>query len=528
MIREGCARDTKPGKIADHPIAVNRPGIALRRQRPCRVPFPAPLPGSLYRVPPDRAENPVEERTVDVAIIGSGTAGLNALSQARKAGKTFVLINGGEPGTTCARVGCMPSKAMIQVAEDYHRRTHLGKYGVDGHEALTLDVTEAMEHVQDLRDTFVDRVLGNSTDDMPADLFIQDFARFLEPTLIEAGGQRIRAGAVVIATGSRPVVPQPWLRFGERLLTTDTLFELEDLPASVAVIGLGTIGLELGQSLHRLGVAVTGFDQQAVVAGITDPEVAKSAVEIIGKEFPLHLGEPAEIAEDGDKLRVSAGGHGALVDAVLCSIGRVPNIDELGLENLGLPLDARGLPPFDRNSMQVGDLPVYIAGDVTGERPILHEAGDEGKIAGWNAAHGQSQPFRRKTPLFINFCDPNICAVGRRFAELDPTTTAIGEIRFAPVGRALIMGKNRGVLRVYADKTTGRLLGAEMIGPKGENLAHLLCWCIEQGLTTGQLLRMPFYHPVIEEALQAALYDLYAKVEAKNDGGLTELMPLPH
>ena len=85
------------------------------------------------------------------------------------------------------------------------------------------------------------------------------------------------------------------------------------------------------------------------------------------------------------------------------------------------------------------------------------------------------------------------------------------------------MGKNKGVLRVYADKASGRLLGAEMIGAKGENLAHLLCWCIEQGLTVGDLLRMPFYHPVIEEALQAALYDLYAKVDAKNSGGLTEL-----
>ena len=126
----------------------------------------------------------MEERNVDVAIIGSGTAGLNAMGQVRRAGKSFVLINGGEPGTTCARVGCMPSKVMIQVAEDYHRRTHLGKYGVDGHQAMTLDVAEAMEHVQDLRDTFVDRVLGNSTDNLPENLFIQDYAKFVEPTLV--------------------------------------------------------------------------------------------------------------------------------------------------------------------------------------------------------------------------------------------------------------------------------------------------------------------------------------------------------
>jgi dihydrolipoamide dehydrogenase len=464
----------------------------------------------------------VEERKVDVAVIGSGTAGLNAMAQVRRAGKSFVLINGGEPGTTCARVGCMPSKAMIQVAEDYHRRTHLGKYGIDGHQEMTLDIKEAMEHVQDLRDTFVDRVLGNSTDNMPADLFIQDYAKFLEPTLLEVAGQRIRAERVVIATGSRPLVPQAWQAFGERVLTTDDIFELEDLPASVAVIGLGTIGLELGQSLHRLGVEVTGFDQLATIAGAQDPEVSKVAIELMGKEFPLHLGQAAQIAEEGGKLRVTAGETSVLVDRVLCSIGRVPNVDNLGLENLDVELDARGIPAFDRNSMQVGDLPIFIAGDVNGERPILHEAGDEGKIAGYNAARDEITSFRRKVPMFINFCDPNICAVGTRWNDLDQETTAVGQINFAPVGRALIMGKNRGVLRVYADKRSGAILGAEMIAPKGENLAHLLCWGIEQGLTVGRLLRMPFYHPVIEEALQAALYDLYGKIETKNEG-LTEL-----
>ncbi|MBK1720685.1 dihydrolipoyl dehydrogenase [Thiocystis violacea] len=469
----------------------------------------------------------MSERRVDVAIIGSGTAGLNAMAQARKAGKSFVLINGGEPGTTCARVGCMPSKAMIQVAEDYHRRTHLGKYGIDGHEALTLDIPEALEHVQDLRDTFVDRVLGSSTDDMPADLFIQDYARLLEPTLIEVGDQRIRAGAVVIATGSRPLVPEPWKSFGERVITTDDIFELDDLPARMAVIGLGTIGLELGQSLSRLGVRVTGFDQLDRIAGIQDPEVNAAAIDIIGKEFPIHLGQVAEITEEGEHLRVSTGAHSALVDRVLCSIGRVPNVEGLGLDCLGVPLDRRGLPAFDPNSMQVGDLPVFLAGDITTQRPILHEAGDEGKIAGYNAARGERLRFRRKTPLFINFCDPNICAVGQRWNDLDQAGSAIGQIKLAPVGRALIMGKNKGVIRLYADKASGKLLGGEMITPKGENLAHLLCWCIEQGLTVGELLRMPFYHPVIEEALQAALYDLYGKIDAKNTGGLTELAELP-
>jgi len=465
----------------------------------------------------------VDEKLVDVAIIGSGSAGLYALSQVRPSGKSFVLINGGEPGTTCARVGCMPSKALIQVAEDFHRRTHLGRYGVDGHEGLTLNASEAMEHVQDLRDTFVDRVLSNSTDTL-GDAFIEGYARFVELHTLEIdNGQRITAQRIIIATGSRPVVPGAWERFGDRILTTDTLFELEDLPKSLAVVGLGVIGLELGQSIARLGVDVTGFDLAETIGGTQDPEVGKAAVEIIGKEFPLHLGHPVEIEEEGDHLRVTAGEHSVVVEKVLASLGRTPNVDNLGLENTGAPLDERGIPVYNPNTLQIGDLPLFIAGDVTGDRPILHEAGDEGRIAGHNAVSDEIHAFRRKTPIAINFCDPNIVAVGQRWNELDPSATAVGEVRLAPVGRALIMGKNRGVIRVYGDKASGRILGAEMMTPHGENLAHLLNWAIEQGLTVGRLLRMPFYHPVIEEALQAALYDLYGKVDAKNAGPITEL-----
>jgi dihydrolipoamide dehydrogenase len=468
----------------------------------------------------------VTEKKVDVAILGSGTAGLNATSRVGPSGKSFVLINGGEPGTTCARVGCMPSKALIQVAEDYHRRTHLGRYGVDGHEELNIDIPEALEHVQDLRDNFVDRVLSNSTDNM-GDKFIEAYARFVDPHTLELdNGDRIQAERIIIATGSRPIVPKAWEAFGERVMTTDSFFEQEDLPKSVAVIGLGVIGLELGQSLSRLGIQVTGFDLARTIGGATDPEVSGMALQIMQNSFAIQLGHPVEIAEEGTQLRVSAGETSVLVDTLLCAMGRTPNVENLALENAGIALDSRGIPVYDRNTMQCGDSHIFLAGDVNGERPILHEAGDEGKIAGQNAVGDQVIAYRRKVPLAINFCDPNICLVGARYIDLEQSTTAIGEVKLAPVGRAMIMGQNRGVIRVYAEKTSGRILGAEMITPRGENLAHLLNWAVSRDLTVGDLVRMPFYHPVIEEALQAALNNLYAQIEAKNPGPIKELYPL--
>jgi dihydrolipoamide dehydrogenase len=470
----------------------------------------------------------MQQRDIDIVIIGSGSAGLNAMAQARAAGRSFVLINGGEPGTTCARIGCMPSKVMIHIAEEYYRRTHFGQYGIDGHAGLKLDLSEAMKHVQELRDGFVQGVVSRSTDQLPEDVFIRDYARLLEPNLVEAGGERFRANAVIIATGSTPVVPAPWRQFGDRVITTDEVFELEDLPASMAIIGMGTIGLELGQSLARMGVAITGFDQDERVAGITDPEVNRTAIELMRGDFTLHLGAAARLAEADGRIRVSAGEQDVVVDKVLSSIGRVPMVEGLGLERLGLPLDARGVPPFDPETMQVGDLPVFLAGDVTGERQVLHESTDEGKIAGYNAAHVEQPPerFQRKTPFYVNFCDPNIIAVGARFDQIDAERSAVAEVSFSTVGRARAMGTGRGVLRVYADKASGRLLGSEMIAPRGEHLGHLLAWAIEQRMTVGQVLRMPFYHPVIEGALKAAFSQLYALVEAKNPGPVTEVASL--
>ncbi len=467
----------------------------------------------------------MEERQVDVAIIGSGSAGLYAMGRVRPSGKSVVLINGGELGTTCARVGCMPSKAVIQVAEDFHRRGVFKRFGLEGEEGLNLDVGEAMGYVQDLRDMFVERVVSNSTDRMPDGMFIEGYARFVEPNVLQMqDGQRIRAGRVIIATGSRPIVPPAWEAFRDRIITTDEFFELEELPPSVAVVGLGVVGLELGQSLHRLGCNVVGVDLSDAIGGLSDPAAIKSAIEIIGKEFPLWLGHGAEISEGADgRLKVSAGENSIEVDRVFAGIGRQPNVEKLGLDVIGAPVDDRGIPLYDPHTMQVGDLPVFLAGDVTGERPLLHEAGDEGRIAGQNAVSEQVTAYRRKTPLSITFCDPNIVQVGQRHADLDPDSTVIGEMQMAPVGRALIMAKNKGIIRVYAEKASGRLLGAEMICAKAENLGHLLAWSIQQGLTVGDLLRMPFYHPVIEEALQAALYDLYAKVDAKNPGPITEL-----
>jgi len=455
-------------------------------------------------------------REVDVAIIGAGSAGLFAMSQVKRETDNYVLINGGELGTTCARVGCMPSKVLIQVAEDFHRKSIFEREGIDGAEELSVDVPASMEHVQDLRDVFVDKTLG-VTDDMDEAHLIDGYATFVANDTLEVNGEQIKAKSIVIATGSTPIVPAAWQDFVEDVITTDEFFELEDLPVSMAVIGLGSIGLEIGQSLHRLGVKIAAVDQLSTIAKLEDDKVNDIAIATIGREFPLWLSDAAVLEKVDEGIRVSAGDNEMVVEKVLASVGRKPNLENLNLEATDIELDARGIPVYDSLTMQVGNLPIFIAGDVNVDRPLLHEAGHEGRVAGYNAVHSDTVKFKRKVPLAITFCDPNIAAIGAQLPELKEAEIAIGEIAFAPVGRALILGKNRGLLRLYVQKSDGLLLGASMCCVKAENLAHLIAWSIENEMTVFDMLKMPFYHPVIEEALQAALYSVLSQLDIKQD-----------
>lgn len=455
-------------------------------------------------------------REVDVAILGAGSAGLFALSQIKRETDNYVLINGGELGTTCSRVGCMPSKVLIQVAEDFHRKSIFDREGIDGGEELSVDVPASMEHVQDLRDVFVDKTLA-ITDEMDEHHFIDGYAKFVSNDTIEVNGEQIKAKSIIIATGSTPVIPAAWQSFADDIITTDNFFELEDLPASMAVIGLGSIGLEIGQASSRLGVQVTGVDQLTNIAKLADDKVNQMAVTVLAREFPLWLGQAANLEKVASGIQLTAGDNTVVVEKVLASLGRKPNLDNLNLAATDIVLDKNGVPIFDRLTMQIGELPIYIAGDVNVDRPILHEAGHEGRVAGYNAVHSPVAKFKRKVMLGITFCDPNIATIGAQLSELNENEIAIGEIQFGPVGRALIIGKNRGLLRLYVQKADGLLLGAAMCCVKGEHLAHLIAWSIQNGMTVFDMLKMPFYHPVIEEALQAALYSVLSELDVKHE-----------
>ncbi|MES2898463.1 MAG: dihydrolipoyl dehydrogenase [Pseudomonadota bacterium] len=474
--------------------------------------------------------------TVDVAVIGTGTAGLSAYRAARAQNQRVVVIESGPYGTTCARVGCMPSKLLIAASEAAHMIALAPGFGVHAG-PVRIDGKAVMARVRSERDRFVGFVL-EGVENIPAEDKLRGHARFTGPHTLQVDEHTtIEAARIVIATGSTPVM-LPMLRdLGPGVIVSDHVFEWTELPESVAIIGTGVIGLELGQALHRLGVRVAFFARGGSVAQITDPEVLHVAAKTLGAEIDLRFQQSlVEARQDGEEVQLTTRGadgteRSERFQFVLVTAGRTPNVDKIGIEHSGLELDAKGVPLFDSTTMQCGTSHIFIAGDANDEFPVLPEAADHGKIAGDNAGrYPDVRPGLRRTALTIAFTEPQIATLGETYRQLCTSGRpkfAVGMVSFTNQGRSRIMLQNHGMLRVYGEYGTGRLLGAEMIGPRAENLGHLLSWAVQARLTVAQMLDMPFYHPVIEEGVRTALRDLAAELEkgAPKESDAAECLP---
>jgi dihydrolipoamide dehydrogenase len=454
---------------------------------------------------------------VDVAIIGSGTAGTTAYLSARAHTDSILLIEGGDYGTTCARVGCMPSKLLIAAADVAHQARHAYRFGIQIND-LVIDGPAVMARVQRERDRFVGLVLA-SVDAMPRSLRWTARVSFQDAnTLVTPKGQLIHARRIVIATGSKPTLPPLLQNLDAHLLTSENIFELATLPKSLAVFGTGPLGIELGQAMSRLGVAVKLFGVGGGIAGIRDPEIRDYANKIFNDEFYLDAAAEVEAVSEAANGVVVRYRHkdGTMIaeefDYVLAATGRAPELAGLGLANTGLQLDERGVPLSDRYTLQCGDSTIFIAGDASNETPLLHEAADQGHIAGDNAGrYPNVQPGSRRTPLAIVFSDPQVASAGSSLKMLNQHFQgrfAMGCASFEDQGRSRVMLRNKGMLKVYAEVSNGLLLGAEMFGPGAEHIGHLLAWAVQKRMTVDEILEMPFYHPVIEEGLRTALRDV--------------------
>lgn len=441
------------------------------------------------------------ETECDVAIIGAGTAGLAAERSARRAGARTILIDDRFAGTTCATVGCMPSKLLIAAAKAAHAVRRAATFGVHAGN-VRVDGRAVMQRVRKMRDEFVSSTL-RSIDELPEETRLRGRARFVDATTLDVGGTLVRAGAIVIAAGARPSVPDAF-KLLDNVLTNETIFELQEPPSSLAVIGAGPLGLELVQAFARLGVDVEVFDKGGKVGALRDDAAERELRRILEREFPIRLGVSidAERVADGSRISWSGSSNGTRTFShVLVASGRPPNLQGLNLDATGLELDERGVPVFDRRTMQCGKEAVFLAGDVDADVPVLHEATAEGAIAGHNAASFPAvRASSRSIPLTVTFTDPPSAVIGSPAGE----GTIAGEIDYANQGRARVEARDDGIVRLFADEN-GKLTGAAMVAPEADHMAHLIAWAIEKGMSAKELLDLPIYHPTYEEGLRNAL-----------------------
>lgn len=445
----------------------------------------------------------------DVAIIGAGTAGLAAERSARRAGARTLLIDEAFRGTLCAATGCMPSKLLIAAASAAYRARIAGVFGVRTGD-VTVDGPAVMNRLKQERDKFVAST-REGFDDLPDGTCIKAKARFTAQTRLALdNGDTISTGAVVIATGSETVIPAPFAGLGDLALTNETVFELKDLPRSLAVIGGGAIGLELAQAMARLGVETELFDHDRAIGNVHSPDVRQSLRRVLEKEFPIHLGVKVSAEPDQEQVRVSWSGDSAgsrRFDRILLATGRIPRIGGLALENAGLQLDENRLPRFDTDTMQCGDAPIFLAGDANADQPVLHEASNEGSVAGRNAVAYPATDAATRTPSFtLTFTDPPLAVLG---AAPDESIVS-GCASYEDQGRAKVEAMASGLVRIHAQRD-GRLIGAELFCPGADHMAHLLAYAIQRGDTASDVLGLPFYHPTLEEGLKAALREICAQ-----------------
>ena len=456
------------------------------------------------------------------AVIGAGSAGMSAYRAIKRGGDSCFLIENHLYGTTCARTGCMPSKLLIAAANSRHDIDKAELFGIDV-DGVEVNRSNVMRRVRRERERFVNFVLDDVYDFPEEDRLQGEYYFVDNHTMMTETGEKIEAEYFVIATGTKPYILPIFSKVIDQVIDTEEFFNFHILPKSICVVGTGAIGLELGQALTRLGVRTAVLGIKNSIGGISDPMIHERANEFFENELDLYnnaeiLDANIVVGTDGYEKCVEVTWeqdrtvHCRKFDYVLSATGRVPNLASLCLEATTLRFKNKR-PDFNIETLRCYDQDnslsnFFIAGDVTGERTVLHEAIWEGQFAGknvLNATMRRVEERKIRTPLLITFTDPEIAIAGKSFAELDMANHVVGSVDFENQGRSRIQLKNCGLLNVYAEKDTKRFVGCEMFGPAAEHIGHLLAWAIEMKMTIPQMLEMPFYHPVIEEGVRTAL-----------------------
>ena len=382
--------------------------------------------------------------------------------------------------------------------------------GITGADHLQLNATHLLHRLKRVQEE------GPAACNGSASAYImQGRGVFEGPTKIRADGNLYHARAVVIATGSRPFIPEYLSSYRERLLTPETLLANADFPRRIGILGLGPLGLELAYALSLLDVRVYGFDETSALGGLNDPVMVERARARFQEQFPIMLGERPGFRETSAGLKVRWGNdESTLVDAIFLALGRRPHVEGLGLKRIGVEANEEGELPYDEETYQLEGLPIYLANHDPGDQSDFHRA----RLHGFHAARSAlgiqpSVSARANARLQLSQTDPALLSIGEVGAAPGKKPAIVGDAVFEMFGGFHPATRQQGFVRVFVEEASAIVRGIEIMAHGGEHAASFLASLIQREIRAQDLLDIPAYPPLLEEGLRLALSDALIKLE---------------
>lgn len=447
---------------------------------------------------------------LDTLVVGAGPGGYVAAIRAAQLGQKVAIVDKGNLGGVCLNVGCIPSKALINAAHRYETAKHSDDFGIKA-ENVTVDFSKVQEWkasvVKKLTGGVEGLLKGNKVEILRGEAYFVDknTVRIMD----EKKSQTYTFNHAIIATGSRPI-ELPAFKYSKRVLDSTGALNLNEIPAKMVVIGGGYIGTELGTAYANFGTKVTilegtkeilsGFEKQ--MSSIVKRRLQKKDVDIVTEAFAKGVEE----TDNGVVVTYESKGETKTVEAdyVLVTVGRKPNTDEIGLEQVGIEKTDRGLIKIDKQCRT--NIPnIYAIGDIVDGPPLAHKASYEGKIAAEAISGHPSEIDYLGIPAVV-FSDPELASVGltEQQAKEQGLEVNAAKFPFGANGRALSLGDSDGFLKLVTRKEDGLIVGAQIAGPNASDMIAELGLAIEAGMTAEDVALTIHAHPTLGEITMEA------------------------
>ncbi len=440
----------------------------------------------------------------DLVIVGAGSGGYAAARTARDLGASVALVDHGPLGGLCILRGCMPSKAYIASSDAIADARGAGALGIRIAGEIAPDMAFIQQRKRALIKEFADyRIEGIETFPL-----YTGHARFASDGELLVGDETtLRARSFIVATGSVAATPMLPGLAEAGYLDTDAVLELESVPSSIVVLGGGYTACELGQFLSRMGARTTMVIRSGHLLTEQDDDIGdalthyyrEDGIEVVTRAT-LHRVE----VRDGKKVvhvTVEGEPREIVADEIFNALGRVPNLEGLDLDKAGV--NGHAIKGIDVDAtMRTNNPRIFAVGDVTGEYPLVHVAIYQGEIAARNAINdAYEEADYRIYPAHTIFSDPQIAVVGRTEKQLrrDGADYVSGRYDFSEHGKAMCLNKTHGFVKMMADRATGEILGASIIGPQASELIHEVIVAMHYRATVDEFMRIPHLHPTLAE-----------------------------